>query len=330
MTFMDFCSGIGGGRLGLERNGLRCVGHSEISGASDKTYRLFFGGKESNYGDLMEIDPDKLPHFDMMIAGFPCQTFSIAGKRAGFEDDRGTVIYGLIKLLRAREVSCFLLENVKGLVNHDRGRTFAIILAELAKVGYEVYHSVLNSQDFGVPQMRERIYLVGFKKELGVEAFSFPTSAPISYRLSDILVPEGGEEPFDEQGDTFRRYLHNKYNEGRYTFADLVGEDYMVVDTRHSDLRIYRGATPTLRTGRHGILYAYGGRLWRLTGTQALLLQGFGREHVALIKESPVVSNNTLLSQAGNAMTVNVIESISKSMLEALSITLKNKESVCL
>lgn len=326
-TFMDFCSGIGGGRLGLELSGLKCVGHSEIIFSSNATYKLFFGLEGRNYGDLMKIDSSQLPHFDMMIAGFPCQTFSIAGKRAGFNDVRGNIIYGLIKILKEREVGCFLLENVKGLVNHDKGRTFRVIQEELSRAGYDIYHSILNSVDFGVPQLRERVYIVGFRKDWEVPEFDFPQNAPTIYALADILHPDSQRKPFDERGATFQRYLANKYNNGKYIFEDLVQEDFTIVDTRHSDLRIYKDATPTLRTGRHGILYSFKGKLWKLTGEEALKLQGFREREVSLIRNNPVVSNNTLLSQAGNAMTVTVIEAISNNMIAALS-GIRNKE-VC-
>lgn len=303
--------------MGLELNGLHCVGHSEISSTSEATYRLFFDNDTTNYGDLMLIDPYELPDFDMMVAGFPCQTFSIAGKRAGFEDERGNIIYGLIKILRHKRPITFLLENVKGLVNHDKGRTFKIIQEELLKSGYTIFSSVLNSADYGVPQQRERIYIVGFRDDLGVDQFLFPRHLDGNKRLEELLVPMPHQR-FDEKGETFNRYLTNKYNEGRIKFDDLVSEDYTVIDTRHSDLRIYRDATPTLRTGRHGILYALDGTLWKLSGIEALQLQGFRDEEVSKFVRTPVVSNNVLLSQAGNAMTVNVIQAIGRQMLETI------------
>jgi DNA (cytosine-5)-methyltransferase 1 len=157
---MDFCAGIGGGRLGLEACGLECVSYSEIDSSPAATYQLFFGNNEKNFGDLMEITPNDLPDFDIMIGGFPCQTFSIVGKRQGLEDNRGQVIYGLIDILKAKKVSYFILENVKGLKNHDNGRTIKTVLEKLRNAGYEVWHDVLDSQHYGVPQMRERIYFV--------------------------------------------------------------------------------------------------------------------------------------------------------------------------
>ncbi|WP_337896587.1 DNA (cytosine-5-)-methyltransferase [Mesomycoplasma ovipneumoniae] len=134
LKFFDFCSGIGGGRIGLENNGLECVGHSEIDKQALKTYQLFFNNDPRNFGDLTKLDINKLPDFDFMIAGFPCQTFSIAGKRQGFKDARGLIIYSLIEIIKHKKVKYFLLENVKGLLSHDQGKTFKTIIKMLEDI----------------------------------------------------------------------------------------------------------------------------------------------------------------------------------------------------
>ncbi len=315
MEFMDFCAGIGGGRLGLELNGLKCVAYSEIDDSANETYKLFFDTDEKNYGDLMKIDPKTLPRFDMLIGGFPCQTFSIVGKRAGFEDYRGQVIYGLIKILTENHIPCFILENVKGLVNHDGGRTIQIIFEALTQAGYCVQYKVLNSENYGVPQLRERVYFVGMKKNLIINEFKWP--APVKMPdLRDYLIDEDSEI-LDFNNSTFQKYLNNKYNKGRFNFEEILKEDYLVLDTRQSDLRLYRGKTPTLRTGRHGVLYVKSGKLHRLSGYEALLLQGFPKDLAERAKKSGI-KNTKLLSQAGNAMTVPAIQAIAKALLESI------------
>jgi len=124
LKFMDFCAGIGAGRLGLERAGFKCVGYSEILSSAVETYKILHNTDgEKNFGDLTKIDITTLPDFDIMISGFPCQTFSIMGKRAGFEDERGQIIFSLIEILKGKNVPYFLFENVKGLINHDNGKT---------------------------------------------------------------------------------------------------------------------------------------------------------------------------------------------------------------
>ena len=166
LKFMDFCAGIGGGRLGLTDNGLECVAYSEIDKDATDTYKVFYGSNEKNYGDLMKIDPSTLPDFDLMIGGFPCQTFSTVGKQQGFNDERGQVIFGLMKILKEKNVKYFILENVKGFVSHDNGNALKTVLNEFDKLGYDVSWKVLNSINYGVPQSRERIYLVGIRNDI--------------------------------------------------------------------------------------------------------------------------------------------------------------------
>lgn len=321
LKFFDFCSGIGGGRIGMEEVGFECVGHSEIDLNTAKTYEKFFNDSR-NYGDLTKIDLKELPEFDIMIAGFPCQTFSIAGKREGFEDNRGLIIYSLIKIMKTKNVKYFLLENVKGLLNHDKGKTLRIIKNELEKAGYNLYTKVLNSINFGVPQMRERIYLVGFRKDLDNYTFEFPSEENIIYNLENYLDTENTAE-LDKTNETFNRYLKNKYNkEKNYRIEDILTWENSVIDYRQSDLRRYNGYFPTLRTGRHGLLYIKNKKMLRLNGYEALLLQGFPKEIAEIVKKDKFFINNTVLSQAGNAMTVNVIKKIAEKMNEAI----KNKE----
>ena len=316
---MDYCAGIGAGRLGLEKNGLNCVGFSEIDRRAEITYRKFFGEDEVNYGDLMKIDTSMLPDFEMMIAGFPCQTFSVIGQRRGMQDERGQVIYGLIKIMLEKNLKYFILENVKGLTNHDNGNSLKIILTELDKAGYKVFYRVLNSLDYGVPQMRERIYFVGIRKDLIPFDFEFyfPKPQP-RVEVKDYLV-DSKELEFNEKKiayETFLKYLENKYNKGQYDINELVKKDYVVIDTRQSDLRIYHNKVPTLRTGRHGILYVRDGKFRKLSGYESLLLQGFPKEMEK--KVDGIIEEVHLLKQTGNAMTVNTIEAIARELFNAL------------
>ena len=186
------------GRLGLQNLGLSCVGFSEIDKYAERTYREFFGQEEKNHGDLMKINANDLPDFDLMIAGFPCQSFSVIGQRKGMDDHRGQIIYGLIKIMNAKNLPYFILENVKGLVNHEGGKTLKVILEELDKAGYRVYHRVLNSLDYGVPQMRERIYFVGIRKDLvNGNNFEWPKQV-FPPDVQDYLIDDG-EMEFNEK-----------------------------------------------------------------------------------------------------------------------------------
>ena len=319
LKFMDFCAGIGGGRLGLENLGLQCVGFSEIDKNSEKTYRHFFGEEEKNYGDLIKINPNDLPDFDLMIAGFPCQTFSVIGQRKGMSDHRGQVIFSLIKIMNAKNLPYFILENVKGLENHERGKTLEIILEELDKAGYNVYPKVLNSLDYGVPQMRERIYFVGIRKDIAKD-FSFEWPKPIFPPDVQEYLIDDNELEFNEKNkayETFLKYLDNKYNKGLFEIDKLLKENYLILDTRQSDLRLYKNKVPTLRTGRHGILYVKNGKFRRLSGFESLLLQGFPKDFGKKVKGK--ISDIYLLSQTGNAMTVSTIEMIGKNLLNYIN-----------
>lgn len=321
IKFMDFCAGIGGGRIGLENLGMSCVGFSEIDKDAETTYREFFGKDEQNYGDLMKINPDDLPDFDFMVGGFPCQTFSIIGTRCGLEDkERGQVIYGLVEILKAKDVKYFILENVKGLINHDKGNTLKVVLNLLDSAGYKVYHNVLNSLEFGVPQMRERIYFVGIQKNLVNDNFKydFPRYSSNKIDINECLIDDE-DLIFDESVSsyqTFLKYLNNRYNKEKYKIDDLLSNDFRVIDTRQSDLRIYDRKIPTLRRGRHGILYVKNKKFRKLSGYESLLLQGFPKKYADKAKGK--ISNSKLLQQSGNAMTVNVIEEISKNLIKAM------------
>ncbi|WP_424411301.1 DNA (cytosine-5-)-methyltransferase [Pasteurella sp. PK-2025] len=314
LRFIDFCSGIGGGRLGLELNGMHCVAHSEIDPNPAKTYQLFFDDK-NNLGDLTKIDIQSLPDFDLMLAGFPCQAFSIVGKREGFEDERGQIIYHLVDILTWKRTPYFILENVKGLVNHHYGKTLSAILNLLENTGYDVYWKVLDSQDYGVPQMRERIYFVGIRKDIKHKPYKFPTKIKLP-AIEHYLIDERDYD-FSLENITFQKYLNNKYNQGKINIQTILAQDYNVIDWRQSDFRLYTEKSPTLRTGRHGILYTKAGKLRKLSGYEALLLQGFPKEiaQKVILHKLP---DSKILSQAGNAMTVTVIQKLAEQLLTSL------------
>lgn len=313
MRFIDLCSGIGGGRLGMEANGFRCVAHAEIDPIPEETYTLFFG-EEKNYGDVMSINVKTLPDFEFLIAGFPCQSFSIVGQRKGFEDERGQVIFGIEKILRECDVKYFILENVKGLVNHEGGKTYRFIIGMLENAGYDVYSKVISSTECGVPQIRERVYFVGIKKGLSKKRFSFPRPVPVM-PIKEYLIDEDSDI-LDVNNPTFQRYIHNKYNEGKVNIEEILSHDYWVVDTRQSDLRVQKEYCPTIRKGRQGLLYVKDGKLRVLSGLESILLQGFPME--LALKAKGQIAESKLKAQAGNAMTVNVIDRIVKSILEVI------------
>ena len=165
MKFIDLFAGIGGFRIGMERAGHECVGFCEIDKHAVKSYRAMHDTEGEWFSnDITTVEPNDLPEFDCICGGFPCQSFSIAGKRGGFEDTRGTLFFEVARLIQARKPQYVFLENVKGLLNHDGGRTFGTIIQTLWELGYDCEWQLLNSKNFGVPQNRERVFIVGYPR----------------------------------------------------------------------------------------------------------------------------------------------------------------------
>lgn len=163
MKFIDIFSGIGGFRLGMEMAGHECAGHCEIDKFANRSYMAMYKPREDEWyaGDIRTVEPWDLPEADCYCGGFPCQAFSIAGKRGGFDDTRGTLFFEIMRIARVRKPKYLFLENVKGLFSHDGGRTFGTILKALWECGYDAEWQVCNSKDFGVPQNRERVFIIG-------------------------------------------------------------------------------------------------------------------------------------------------------------------------
>ncbi len=316
-TFLDLCSGIGGGRLGLEQAGLKSTGYSDTSKLAVRTYTLMHDTTdEPYYYNLKRIKTEKLLPYDMLIAGFPCQTFSVIGRKEGFSDDRGQIIFHLARILEETQPKCFLLENVKGLVTHDKGKTIKIIINELNRVGYDVTYKVLTSLEYGVPQMRQRVYFVGIRKDLGKDIDEFQWPEPVEKpSISNFLIDDNAAST--ERLDILSYYLNNPTNNGKYTVDDIKEMEGKIIDTRMNDLRIYDGRCPTLRAQRDGVLYVKNHTIYQLTGYEALLLQGFPKEYADRVKNE--VSDRHLLMQAGNAMTVNVIHALGDSIINFLN-----------
>ncbi len=175
LRFIDLFAGIGGTRLAFEDHGMKCVFSSEWDPHSQKTYEANFG--ETPHGDLTLIPSKQIPDFDVLVGGFPCQPFSSIGKRQGFEHEtQGTLFFDIYRILKDKKPAAFLLENVKGLKTHNQGKTWSVISKSLQELGYEVFSEILDASDFGVPQRRQRIYIIGFKRSIVAKTeFKFPT-----------------------------------------------------------------------------------------------------------------------------------------------------------
>lgn len=203
---IDLFSGIGGIRLGFEQafgDDIETVFISEIDAKAKETYRANFGANLIIDGDITKIASEEVLDFDICLAGFPCQAFSVAGKRLGFEDTRGTLFYEVVSLCKVHKPKVIFCENVKGLLRHDNGKNYQTIVNAFEEIGYRVHMKVLDSSDFGVPQHRERVYIVAFRKDIDGSLFRFPAPTDSTKRIKDIIE----ESPVDAKYYLSERYL---------------------------------------------------------------------------------------------------------------------------
>eukprot|EP01156_Anaeramoeba_ignava_P006535 Anaeramoba_ignava/a348910_6.p1 GENE.a348910_6~~a348910_6.p1 ORF type:complete len:319 (+),score=44.20 a348910_6:293-1249(+) len=299
LKFIDLFAGIGGIRIGFERQGAKCVFSSEWDKPAQKVYEANFG--EKPHGDINEIAPEEIPNHDILLAGFPCQPFSIAGKQLGFADTRGTLFFNIEEILRTKQPKAFLLENVKRLTTHDKGRTFQVILEKLKDLGYTVYYKVFNTLDFGLPQKRERIYIVGFKEDIH---FSFPKPLKFYKPLSEFLESEG-----DIPSNYF---VSPEMREKRYAMVKSIPQGDSIW---HENIGGNISALPyscALRAGgSYNYLLVNGER--RLTGREMIRLQGFPDSF-----QIDMVPYTQVRKMAGNSVSIPVIEAIAKQMDNAM------------
>lgn len=314
-----------------------CVGYSEIDKYAIKVYERNFPNVR-NYGDITKINADELPDFDCLVGGFPCQAFSIAGKRRGFEDTRGTLFFDLARILRAKQPRLFVFENVKGLLSHDNGKTFRTIIATITELGYDCQWQVLNSKNHGVPQNRERVYIVGHLRG---------TARP-------EVFPITGDDGEDTRlSGHISNTLTARY-EGAQAVGTYIGESELnaqeikqLNQPTHSNDRVYAsdGISPTLNTmqggNRQPFIAAQRGRgeppvqtieprhdgvtntltsvakdnyvmpnIRRLTPLETERLQGFPDDFTALDQDGNPISDTQRYKMCGNAVTTNVVQAV--------------------
>lgn len=296
---IDLFAGIGGIRLAFEAYGCKTVFSSEWDAFAQKMYEDNYG--EKPFGDINLIEPENIPEHDILLAGFPCQPFSIAGKGLGFTDTRGTLFFNIEAILKEKRPQAFLLENVKRLTTHDEGRTFAIIQEKLNELGYTIYPKVLNSLNFGIPQKRERIYIVGFRDEIN---FKFPKPLGYYSPLSEFL---------EKHEDVDRSYfLSDAIREKR---MKLVKGTPPSPTIWHENIGGNISALPYSCALRAGGSYSYlvVDGIRRLTSREMLNLQGFPSDFKINLPYSQV------RKIAGNSVTVPVIRAIAGEMIAALN-----------
>lgn len=298
--FIDLFAGIGGIRLGFEAVGGTCVFSSEFDEDACKTYQANFGEHPS--GDITMIDAAEIPEFDILLAGFPCQAFSIIGKKEGFANETcGTLFFEIERILKEKMPPAFLLENVRNLTAHDGGKTFRIMREHLEAMGYHVHAKVLNALDFGVPQKRERIFIVGFREDVPFE-FPEPVSAEERKTLEDILEKEVGPKYYVR--DAIRLSRLERLKDKNYPKPYISHENMAGSVTPHpysSALRAGASANYILINDER-----------RPTEREMLRIQGFPDSYKIVLPYGKVKK------QCGNSVAVPVIRAIAGKMLSAL------------
>lgn len=317
MKCASFFAGVGGIDLGFHNAGFTTIFANEFDPYAVTTLKANFDC-EIDGRDIREIQVDEIPDFDIMLAGFPCQAFSVAGYRQGFEDEkgRGNLFFELERIFAAKKPPVLFLENVKNLVSHDQGNTFKVIIDRLQAHGYHVSHAVLNASEYGnIPQNRERIYIVCFLDENAHARFSFPDKIPLEVDIKDLLEPEENIDP----------YFY--YSEKTPFFNQLV-ENIQDAKTLYQWRRKYVRANknnlcPTLTanmgTGGHNVpllnVQQQPQTIRKLTPRECFNFQGFPKDY----QLPEQMSNGRLYKQAGNSVVVPVIERIAKQIQSALS-----------
>jgi DNA (cytosine-5)-methyltransferase 1 len=309
MRTIDLFAGVGGIRLGFEKAGFTTVFANDFEASCKNTYDINFSETPLFVEDVTKLDIEKIPEFDMLLGGFPCQPFSIAGYRKGFNDEgRGDLFFRIAEIIEKRQPKVVFLENVKNLYTHDKGRTFKIIKETLKKLGYIVKSKILNTMEHGnIPQNRERIFIVAFLDKNVAEKFKFPSKKQLTKKIHDFLESEVDE-----------KYYYN----GKALYANLKNEVLdkdAVYQWRRKYVRKNKsGVVPTLTanmgTGGHNVPIIKDDKgIRKLTPKECFMFQGFPRTF-----KLPNIADSKLYKQAGNSVSVSVIEQVAKNIKKAL------------
>lgn len=315
LKFIDLFSGIGGIKLAFEYAGFECVLSNDFDKDCKITFDLNFSevfdqGKQMVLDDIANIPSSSLTDFDILVGGFPCQPFSIAGYRKGFMDDkgRGNVFFEIIRILRDKKPKAFFLENVKNLKSHDKGNTIKVMYAELEKLGYKVRDQVLNTLEYGdLPQNRERIYIVGFLDKTAFDRFTFPDKMLLSRTIHTCL-----EKAVDDK----------YYYDGKPLHASLKN-NVLKKDTVYQWRRKYvrenkNNVCPTLTAnmgmGGHNVPIILDDKgIRKLTPRECANFQGFPKSY-----KLPKLADSVLYKQFGNSVSIPVVQRIAENLREAL------------
>lgn len=313
MSFIDLFAGIGGFRLSLSSLGANCVYSNEWDKYAQQTYSQNFN--ETPDGDITKIDANLIPDHDILCAGFPCQAFSISGKQKGFEDSRGTLFFDVARIIKAKQPKVVLMENVKNFATHDNKNTLAVVKKTMEELGYDFYFQVLNATDYNVAQKRERIYMVGFRKDLKVDNFDFPAPLTLTKHVKDYLVPDHEvlDKYYVSRSDI---YLNSNVDYQQTKKPIRIG----TVNKGGQGERIYsiEGTGITLSSYGGGVFAKTGGylinnRYRRLTPRECARLMGYPDWY----QLHP--NDNQAYQQLGNSVVVDVLQYIAIEIAKKLT-----------
>ncbi len=309
LKFIDLFAGIGGIRIPFEEMGDKCVFSSEWDKFCQETYEVNFGERPN--GDINTISPEDIPFHNLILAGFPCQPFSMAGKKRGFDDARGTLFFKIAEIIKYHRPTVVLLENVKNFISHDKGNTFRVVKDILENtLGYKVYYKVLNAKRFGIPQNRERIYIVCFKNHSA--NFNFPVGSGLKTRVGDILEKKIQDKYTLSNklwvGHQRRKKEHRKKGNG-FGFS-LFNENSEYTSTISA--RYYKDGSEILISQKNK-------NPRKITPREAARLQGFPESFII------PVSDVQAYKQFGNSVAVPVIKALAKEIHKALNTSTKRK-----
>ena len=310
-TFIDLFAGVGGMRIAFENAGGDCLLTCEIDEVALKTYKANYSPSlnHSYVGDIMKLKSKQVPSHDILIAGFPCQPYSIAGLRKGLADDRGKVFNDILRIIKAKKPKVFLLENVKGITTHDKGETFKYIVDRLEKIGYHVRTETLNSMTHAnVPQNRERVFIIGFLDKESAKKFAFPKKITLTAKFANLL---------DKRVDT-KYYYDNRYDCYAILKKEMTNKNRVYQWRRHYVRENKSGVCPTLTanmgSGGHNVpLVIVGKKIRKLTPRECARLQGFPDTFVL-----PNIGDSNLYHQFGNSVTVPLIQKIAEEIVKVL------------
>jgi len=303
---LDLFAGVGGIRLGFEKAGFRTIFANDFDKTCKDTYDLNFSEPKLTIEDINKLDIKSIPKFDILLGGFPCQAFSVAGYRKGFKDEkgRGNLFFRIAEILEERKPTAFLLENVKNLKGHDKGKTFKIIKETLEKLGYHIKSKVLNSMEYGnIPQNRERIFIVGFLDKKKAEAFDFPKSIKLTKNFRQFTANEADDKYYYNDKPLYERIKND------------INSEYTIYQWRRKYVRANKkGVCPTLTAnmglGGHNVPIIKNHKgIRKLTPRECFLLQGFPKSF-----KLPDLADSKLYHQAGNSVVVPVIQRIAENI----------------